>query len=108
METRRTASIMSTETAMLDAGRRWREANPDLVQRMAAPQQPVGKPGVGKHGAVLNIPNDSNRCEPWSIQEDVEITASDAPSLAVLSARLGRSRVAITTRRWVIRQGRAR
>ena len=94
-----------SENTMLDAGRRWREANPDLVQRMAAPQRPIGKPGVGKHGQVLNIPNDLNRRELWSAQEDVAITASDAPSLAVLSARLGRSRVAITTRRWVIRQG---
>ena len=97
-----------SESAMLEAGRRWREANPDLARRMTAPERPVGKLGVGKHGPVLNIPNDPNRCELWSAQEDVEITASDAPSLAVLSARLGRSRVAITTRRWVIRQGRVR
>ncbi len=93
---------------MLDAGRRWRQANPALARRMAAPERPVGKPGVGKHGPVLNIPNDPNRREPWAIQEDAEIMASDAPPLAVLSARLGRSRVAITTRRWAIRQGRAR
>lgn len=98
---------MSTENAMLAAGRQWREANPDLVRRMAGPERPVGKPGIGKHGPVLNIPNDANRCEPWSVQEEVEIMASDAPSLAVLSARLGRSRVAITTHRWTIRQGRA-
>lgn len=97
---------MSTESVMLAAGRQWREANPDLVRRMAAPQRPVGKPGVGKHGQVLNIPDDPNRHEPWSMQEDAAIMASNAPPLAALSARLGRSRVAITTRRWAIRQGR--
>jgi hypothetical protein len=94
--------------AMLEAGRRWREEHPDLARRMRAPQRPVGKPGVGKHGAVLNIPNDPNRCELWSAQEDVEITASDAPSLTVLSEKLGRSRPAILSRRYAIRLGRAR
>jgi hypothetical protein len=96
-----------SEDAMLEAGQRWREANPDLARRMLRPQPSIGKPGVGKHGPVLNIPNDRNRREPWSAQEDAEIMAPDAPSLAVLSARLGRSRVAITTRRWAIRQSRA-
>lgn len=98
---------MSQEDTMLEASRRWREANPDLVRQMVRPQHPVGRPGVGKHGPMLNIPNDPNRCEPWSVQEDVEITASDAPSLAVLSERLGRSRAAILSRRYAIRMSRA-
>lgn len=97
-----------SQDAMLEAGRRWREENPNLARRMRTPQRPVGKPGVGKHGQVLNIPNDPNRCEPWSVQEDVEIMAPDAPSLAVLSERLGRSRPAIHSRRYAIRMGRAR
>jgi hypothetical protein len=95
-----------SQEAMIEAGRRWREENPDLARRMRTPQRPIGKHGAGKHGPVLNIPNDPNRREPWSVQEDVEIMAPDAPSLAVLSTKLGRSRAAITTRRWVIRQGR--
>ncbi len=98
---------MSTENAMLEAGRRWREANPDLVRRMAGPERPVGKPGVGKHGPVLNIPNDSNRCEPWLARDEAEITVPDAPSLTVLSKRLGRSKAAITTRRWALQHGSA-
>lgn len=88
-----------TQDTLLEMGSRWRAENPDLARRMARPQRPIGLPGVGKHGVVLNIPNDPNRREPWSVQEDVEITASDAPSLAMLSEKLGRSKAAISTRR---------
>jgi hypothetical protein len=98
---------MSTENAMLEMARRWREENPDLVRQMARPQRPIGKPGVGKHGTVLNIPNDPNRREPWSVQEDVEITDPHALPLAALSEKLGRSRAAIHSRRYAIRMGRA-
>lgn len=97
---------MTTADAMLDAGQRWREANPDLARQMLTPQLPTGEPGVGKHGPTLNIPNDRNRHEPWSGQDDEEIMAENAPSLAALSERLGRSKAAISTRRCAItRQG---
>lgn len=97
---------MTTEDMLIEMGRRWREANPDLARKLLLPHRSHGKPGVGKHGAVYNIPNDPNRREPWSAQEDAEITASNAPSLSVLRARLGRSKAAILSRRWALQQGK--
>lgn len=95
---------MTTTDPMLEAGRRWREANPDLARRMVGEPKVHGGGGVGKHGQVFNIPNDPRRREEWAKWEDDYILNTHGDSLSVQAARLGRSKVAITTRRWAIQQ----
>jgi len=93
-----------SEDAMLEAGRRWREANPTLARRMVGEPKAHGGGGVGKHGQVFNIPNDPHRCEEWTRWEEDLILNPQGLTLSEQSARLGRSKVAITTRRWALRQ----
>lgn len=90
--------------AMVDAGRRWREANPDLARRLRGEPKTHGGGGVGKHGQVFNIPNDPRRREEWARWEEEYILNPGDASLAYQAARLGRSKAAITTKRWSLRQ----
>jgi len=93
---------------MIEAGRRWREANPTLARRMLGEPKAHGGGGVGKHGQVFNIPNDRRRRETWETWELDYILNPQGASLTVQAARLGRSKVAITTRRWFLQQDAAR
>ncbi len=88
---------------LIEMGRQWRDANPALARRMLGPASVHGGGGVGKHGQVLNIPNDPRRREQWETWED-DLIADHSIPLSTLAARLGRSKVAITTRRWAMRQ----
>jgi len=93
-----------SEDALLEAGQRWRAANPDLARRLRGEPKQHGGGGVGKHGQVFNIPNDPRRREEWARWEEEFILNPGGLSLAAQAARLGRSKVAITTRRWVLQQ----
>lgn len=75
---------------------RWRAANAEKWRRMRMAQN--------KRYYAVTRKNNPRRREPWSRQEDRQITAKRRPTDRELSAKLGRSMQAIYRRRSLLRR----